>query len=579
MRDRFKQLWVIDFEFTAPEGQRVDPVCLSALELNSGRHIELWRDELRLLKAAPFDVGHGSLVVGYNLAAEMSCFQQLGWPMPFHMVDLFVEFRNQVNGLGAPCGDGLVGACAAYGLDCMDAAGKTAMRDLIIRGGPWTPDERSAIQMYCRSDVDTTARLLHAMESCLTPYALIRARFMQAVALMEWNGVPIDTPLLGDITRAWPHIEADLVTAIDHKYKVFDGTVFKLGRFAEYLQRRNIPWPLLESGRPATDQDTFRDMAKAYPELNDLKELKSTLSSTRKFELSIGDDSRNRTYLNPFGSKTGRNQPSNAKFIFGPATWTRGLIKPSEGFATAYIDYAQEEFGIAAALSGDTQMQAAYLSGDPYLGFGKLSGVIPQDATKQSHGEMRNVLKTVVLGVQYSMGAETLAQRLCCSRTEAGRLLELHRKTFPMFWDWSDAVANYAFLRNRLYTVYDWQLHVTGTTKPNSVRNFPMQANGAEILRLACCAAIANGIKVCAPIHDALLIEASACDIRAAVETTQRCMREASAQVLSGFPLGSDYKVVMYPDRYMDPRGERMWNTVMGLLARRKEIELERRVA
>jgi hypothetical protein len=33
-----------------------------------------------------------------------------------------------------------------------------------------------------------------------------------------------------------------------------------------------------------------------------------------------------------------------------------------------------------------------------------------------------------------------------------------------------------------------------------------MQANGAEMLRLACCLATERGIEVCAPVHDAILI-------------------------------------------------------------------------
>ena len=37
------------------------------------------------------------------------------------------------------------------------------MRDLILRGGPWTDDERNAILTYCESDVVGLARLLPAM--------------------------------------------------------------------------------------------------------------------------------------------------------------------------------------------------------------------------------------------------------------------------------------------------------------------------------------------------------------------------------------------------------------------------------
>jgi hypothetical protein len=58
-------------------------------------------------------------------------------------------------------------------------------------------------------------------------------------------------------------------------------------------------------------------------------------------------------------------------FIFGPSVWLRGLIKPPPGYGIAYIDWAQQEFGIAAALSGDPLMMDAYRSGDPYLAFAK----------------------------------------------------------------------------------------------------------------------------------------------------------------------------------------------------------------
>ena len=50
----------------------------------------------------------------------------------------------------------------------------------------------------------------------------------------------------------------------------------------------------------------------------------------------------------------------------------------------AYVDWSQQEFGIAASLSGDAAMMDAYRSGDPYLAFGKQAGRIPPDGTKQS---------------------------------------------------------------------------------------------------------------------------------------------------------------------------------------------------
>ena len=65
-----------------------------------------------------------------------------------------------------------------------------------------------------------------------------------------------------------------------------------------------------------------------------------------------------------------------------------------------------------------------------------------------------------------------------------------------------------------------------------SLRNFPMQVNGAEMLRLACCMATDRRVLVCAPVHDALLIEAPLEQLDDAIETTKHAMREASRIVL-----------------------------------------------
>src|SRR5215469_12462371 len=108
-------------------------------------------------------------------------------------------------------------------------------------------------------------------------------------------------------------------------------------------------------------------MARAYPIVAPLLELRSALSQMRPSDLQVGKDGRNRVILSAFQARTGRNQPSNTKFIFGPSVWLRGLIQPVPGYGIAYIDWAQQEFGIAAALSSDPKMMEAYWSGDPYL--------------------------------------------------------------------------------------------------------------------------------------------------------------------------------------------------------------------
>jgi DNA polymerase I-like protein with 3'-5' exonuclease and polymerase domains len=271
--------------------------------------------------------------------------------------------------------------------------------------------------------------------------------------------------------------------------------------------------------------------------------------------------------LSAFRARSSRNAPSNSRFIFGPSVWLRGLIKPPEGYAVAYIDWCQQEFGIAAALSGDEAMMAAYRTGDPYLAFAKQAGAVSQDATKQSHGTIRDLFKITALGVQYGMEALSLALRIGQPPCMARDLLRKHRETYSRFWRWSDAAIDCAMLNGSITTVFGWHVRVgVDNVNPRSLRNFPMQGNGAEMLRLACCLATEQGIEVCAPVHDAILIAAPLDRIEADVARTRAAMAEASRVVLAGFELETDAKVVAWPDRYMDPRGSRMWAEVMTLI-------------
>jgi DNA polymerase I len=561
----FTEIWAVDYEFGANAGENPEPVCLVAWELRSGRKLRLWRDEFGY--APPYPIGPDVLFVAYYASAEIGCHLALGWPVPKRVLDLFTEFRNQTNGIPTVSGAGLLGALAHFGLDSIGTIEKDEMRDLILAGGPWSDAERKAILDYCESDVEALARLLPAMLPQIDlPRALLRGRYMAAAARIERNGVPIDGDALELLRQHWSDIQDQLIAEMDRDYGVFEGRTFKADRFAELLSRNNIPWPRLDSGRLDLGDDTFREMARAYPMVAPLHELRSALSQMRLSDLQVGKDDRNRTMLSAFRARTGRNQPSNTKFIFGPSVWLRGLIQPPPGYGIAYIDWAQQEFGIAAALSDDPLMMAAYRSGDPYLAFAKQAGVAPPDATKATHRAIREQFKQCVLAVQYGMGADALAQRIGQPPIRARELLRLHTETYRVFWRWSDAAVDHAMLNGSLHTVFGWRVQVPPISNPRSLSNFPMQANGAEMLRLACCLATERGIEVCAPVHDAVLICAPLERLDADVARMQDAMREASRIVLGGFELGADAKIVRFPNRYMDERGAAMWDRVMKLI-------------
>lgn len=164
------------------------------------------------------------------------------------------------------------------------------------------------------------------------------------------------------------------------------------------------------------------------------------------------------------------------------------------------------------------------------------------------------------------MGANSLAVRISKSPDHARELLENHRRIYPDYWKWSQSAVDCAMLHGQLQTVFGWRLHVDENPNTRSLANFPCQANGAEILRLACCMMVDRGIGLCASIHDAVLIEGPATSINQVVSEAQSAMREASAIVLNGFELETDAEVVCFPDRYSVKRGADMWAIVMNVL-------------
>ena len=162
----------------------------------------------------------------------------------------------------------------------------------------------------------------------------------------------------------------------------------------------------------------------------------------------------------------------------------------------------------------------------------------------------------------------------------ARSLIAAHKRRYPKFWRWSEALVARGMQGSSLSTVFGWRLHPTEYSRATTLMNFPMQANGAEILRLACCLGIERGVRICAPVHDAHSDPRHrSIGSKRISPPCARAMAEASRVVLNGFELitecpdtGEDDfpQIIRYPDRYMDKRGDKMWKTVTELVAKRQ---------
>lgn len=585
----FSEIWLHDFEFCHPAGEALpDVVCLAAREIRSGRTFKLWRNELN--SVPPYRIGDDTLFVSYAAHAEMSCHASLRWPLARNILDLNVLFKRVVNGVykdeqGKKIKRSLIDALKFYRLENIGAAQKEAMQQRVLRGWPFTADEQRDILAYCFSDIEALEKLLPkllAEPGFRLDIELFNGEVVAALTLMQLRGIPIDTATFSSLAKAWARIRDDMVPTLGAKYGVFvrktgGDYAFNMKLFEAYLAREGIlaSWPRTPTGRLKTDEDTFSDICRAWPQLNDLRELRHVQYKMRNIGLAVGSDGRNRTILWPYATKTSRNAPSAAEYVYGPSTWVRSLIKPGPGTSLGYCDYLSMEFGIAAALSdghagSNNPMWDIYESGDPYLGYAKAVGAVPANATKKSHPEARNIYKVMLLAVQYGMGPVLLAARLGVSVLKARHLLEQHHLLFSQYWAWSEDFVQHSLSSGVMRSKLGWTCR-TGITEFNkrSLRNWPIQTTGADILRVAIVMATRHGLRLVAPVHDALLLEAPTDCIEADVAITCNIMERASRAVLNGnhsgrFVLRAECdQLVKFPSRYMDKRGETLWRYAM----------------
>lgn len=351
--------------------------------------------------------------------------------------------------------------------------------------------------------------------------------------------------------------------------EIYFGGVFKRATMLRVMRQNNIPVALdPKTRKESCATKLIKGMTETHPLLKEFYEDKRMIDALRSLKLEIGSDGRNRSWLNPFGTKTGRNNPSTNRALFGLPHTMRSFMQPGPGMALAQVDYGAQEIGIAAALARDPVLMADYTAGDPYRAFAAASlGVI--NPTKQQ----RQVYKVIVLGRIYGMGADTLARNAGISKDHARHILDEMATRYAVLDAWLERILIKAAHGVPITCVLGWSLSATGRAgEERTFLNFPMQANASEMMRLVFIRA--SHLPLIGCVHDSFLIEDRTDTIEQTVVEMQNIMRGVSRDLLGGFELRADCNpdrdIVRYPHRFIDEReredGMRHWNLLMMLI-------------
>lgn len=604
MSKYFTSIVVVDFEYETEggdynlvEGDLPEVLCMVAYVLDEKlqhiRTIKQWRGEFS--KTPPFDIGPNALFVAYSGWAELTCFLKLGWPFPVHIFDLHTAYLAASNFLLPYDPDEvrkkerkrLPNACRAYGIEGWENIDKGTMaRD--IGQGRWREYGQDAVYDYCEEDVRKSTQLLRAqlcgcrgLLSANVEKVLHWSNYSaKTIALTQARGMPIDVPL-------WNLVQEHKAAVIRRLVERFDPSqgsanpIYSLegewsyARFANWLAEVGIvAWPRLESGRLDIDGDAFRLMSH-IPGIKELHALRDSLGVIVRAKLPIGRDGRNRPSLFPFGTATGRN--AHSKSLFNAHAAMRSFIVFPEDTIGVYLDWKSQEIGVAASLSGDERLKRDY----PiiYYALAKMCGLTddPDPEHWKCHNlEMRERMKPLQLGINYMMGVSSLAKGLNRHPLIASTIIQRHKQTYPRFWQWRAEVVQTAMLERKMETVFGWPLYLTSSPNQRTLCNFPMQGNGAEMLRPAAVRLCEAGLTPNMLIHDGILLELRNHEqIAQAIEI----MKAAGRDVCNGFEIGVDVdQKLEHGARYRDKRpvAQAMWDTIMQTLAEIGAIDGQR---
>jgi DNA polymerase family A len=585
----FTTIVVCDFEYEVADGELPNVLCMVASVLDEKlqhvRTIRLWRGDFGT--APPFDIGPDTLFVAYSAWAEMTCFMTLGWKFPEHIFDQHTAYLAASNILLPHDPDEtrkrprkrLSDACRAYGVEGWERIDKEKIsRD--IGEGRWRDHGRETVFTYCEEDVRASTLLLREQLRGRQRFPAADVERVlhwsnysaKAVAQIQARGMPIDMPLWEKVQENKPAVVSHLLQRLDPSHGSENPIYTPEGewayaRFEQFLTSTGVTaWPRLESGQLDISGDAFR-MMYHVPGIEELHALRDGLSVIVRAKLPIGLDGRNRPSLFPFCTATGRN--AHSKSLYNAHAGMRSFMVFPTDVIGFYLDWRTQEVGVAAALSGDETLKADYANGDVYHALAKICGLTNDPDPKRWKNDnpaVRQRMKPLQLGINYGMGVPSLAKGLDRHPLIASEIIERHKRIYSPFWKWREDQVWHAMLDRKMETVFGWPLYLSSSPNRRTLYNFPMQGNGAEMLRIAAWRMCEAGIVPNMLVHDGLLIEARN---EEQIEQAIDIMRAAGREVCDGFEIGVDVdQRLEHGARYRDKRpvARRMWTTMMTAL-------------
>ena len=185
----------------------------------------------------------------------------------------------------------------------------------------------------------------------------------------------------------------------------------------------------------------------------------------------IADNGVVHCIFNQYGADTGRFSSSNPNLQNIPKdNRFRKMFRARDGMTLVSCDYSQQEVRILAALAGDESMKEAYEKDmDFYAYMASLVFDKPYELCQKhaEFGELRNQMKSIVLGLNYDMGLRSLANDIHKSVEETKAIYAKFFEKCPRIKSYKQEKAEFARKNGYVETVLGRKRFFKSLNKPD----------------------------------------------------------------------------------------------------------------
>lgn len=423
-------------------------------------------------------------LIGHNLAFDLAFLARMGFTPRGELRDTMLMSRVATAGTGdkntlAACCDRMLGVTL----------------DKAEQAGDWSrPTLRPEQLRYAAADVRTLDPLerrlfTELVNARLGEVAEIESRCLPAMNWMSTAGVPFDldawrelaSTAAGDVKRLEAELDA-IAPAVPGEARLV-AAAWNWTSPAQVKQALELAGLALES----TDDEALAAIDHPFAEL--VREHRGAVKRSTTYGTDwlkhVDLDGRVYPSWNQIGADSGRMSCSNPNMQQLPRGDYRRCVAAPAGRVLVKADYSQIELRIAAKMSGDAAMLAAYRGGEDLHAKTAQAVVGKQEITKAD----RQLAKALNFGLLYGMGAKGFAcyaktmYRIELSETMAKRYRDAFFRTYRGLAAWHARVRSQAVAETR--TLSGRRRLLKPDTPDTQRLNTPVQGTGADGLKIA----------------------------------------------------------------------------------------------